>query len=563
MSDMPEPVQELPTQAVDPARNIEKPVDPAPLPETKEPEPVVATPTNPIEESVAAGYAFEGAALELGALMIDADTLTDTHIRIPLGMLNRHGLVAGATGTGKTKTLQLLAEQLSSNGVPVFAADIKGDLSGLSVPGVENPKLTARTQSVGQDWVAKGFPTEFYALGGEGIGIPLRVTMTGFGPLLLSKVLGLNDTQESSLGLVFHYADKAGLPLLDLADLRAVVQHLTSDEGKGDLKNLGGLSSATAGVILRELIGFSDQGADAFFGEPEFDSREFLQVTPDGKGLISLIELPNLSNRPAVFSTFLMWLLADLFNDLPEVGDIDKPKLVFFFDEAHLLFKDASKAFLDQIAQTVRLIRSKGVGVFFVTQSPTDVPDEVLAQLGSRIQHQLRAATPNDAKALKATVNTYPISAYDDLGRVILSLGIGEAIVTVMNERGAPTPVAWTRLRAPESLMGPAESSAMETAVKTSPRYAKYAEMIDRESAREKLAVKLEAGAKAAEDEAKLKEQTKLEQEATKLAKAKKTRQKEEGGLVRDVVESGAFKDFMRTAAREVARGMFGSARRR
>ena len=276
---------------------------------------------------------------------------------------------------------------------------------------------------MGQEWKATGFPVEYYALGGEGTGIPLRVTMSAFGPTLLSKVLGLNDTQESSLGLVFHYADKAGLPLLDLADLRAVVGYLTSDEGKPDLKELGGLSSATAGVILRELIAFQDQGAEAFFGEPEFESADLLQLAPDGRGLITLVELPNLQDRPAVFSTFLMWLLADLFHDLPEVGDIDKPKLVFFFDEAHLLFDDASKAFLDQIAQTVRLIRSKGVGVFFVTQSPTDVPDDVLAQLGSRVQHQLRAHTPNDAKALKATVNTYPTSAYADLGEVITSLG--------------------------------------------------------------------------------------------------------------------------------------------
>ena len=425
---------------------------------------------SPIVQAVAPGYEFEGTALELGGLMLDATTLTSTHIRIPLGMLNRHGLVAGATGTGKTKTLQLMAEQLSTAGVPVFAADIKGDLSGLATPGEPSDKLTERTSSVGQQWTATGFPVEYYALGGQGTGIPLRVTMSAFGPTLLSKVLGLNDTQESSLGLVFHYADQAGLPLLDLADLREVVKFLTSDEGKADLKNLGGLSAATAGVILRELIGFSDQGADAFFGEPEFESSDFLQTTADGKGLISLVELPNLQDRPQVFSTFLMWLLADLFHDLPEVGDVDKPNLVFFFDEAHLLFSDASKAFLDQIAQTVRLIRSKGVGVFFVTQSPTDVPDAVLAQLGSRVQHQLRAHTPNDAKALKATVNTYPNSAYEDLGEVITGLGIGEAIVTVMNERGAPTPVAWTRLRAPESLMAPTDPAAMEATVAASPR---------------------------------------------------------------------------------------------
>ena len=513
-------------------------------------------PENPIAAVVAPGYQFEGAALELGGLMLSADELSDVHIRIPLGMINRHGLVAGATGTGKTKTLQLIAEQLSSNGVPVFAADIKGDLSGISVPGEASDKIKARAASVGQDWQARGFPVEFYALGGQGTGIPVRVTMSAFGPLLLSKVLGLNDTQESSLGLVFHYADHAGLPLLDLADLRAVIQHLTSDEGKADLKGLGGLSSATAGVLLRELISFQDQGADAFFGEPEFESSELLQVAADGRGLISLVELPNLSDRPAVFSTFLMWLLADLFHDLPEVGDVDKPKLVFFFDEAHLLFNDASKSFLDQVAQTVRLIRSKGVGVFFVTQSPTDVPDEVLAQLGSRVQHQLRAATPNDAKALKQTVNTYPTSSYDDLGKVILSLGIGEAIVTVMNERGAPTPVAWTRLRAPESLMGPAQAAAMDAAVKASPRYAKYAQAVDRESAREKLAAKLEAGA------AKQAEEVRSKQEPKRPSPSRKDDTKQDGGLVTEVVKSAAFKDFLRTAAREIARGMFKSGRR-
>ncbi len=523
-----------------------------------------STPGDPISAAVAPGYAFTGPALELGGLMVDASTLTGVPIRIPLGMVNRHGLVAGATGTGKTKTLQLLAEQLSAAGVPVFAADIKGDLSGLSVPGAENPKVVERASSVGQTWKATGFPVEFFALGGQGTGIPLRVTMSAFGPTLLAKVLGLNDTQESSLGLVFHYADQAGLPLLDLADLREVVKYLASDEGKGDLKDLGGLSSATAGVILRELIGFSDQGADAFFGEPEFDTRDLLRTTPDGHGLISLVELPNLQDRPALFSTFLMWLLADLFHDLPEVGDLDVPKLVFFFDEAHLLFADASKAFLDAIAQTVRLIRSKGVGVFFVTQSPTDVPDDVLGQLGSRIQHQLRAATPNDAKALKQTVNTYPHSAYPDLGQVILSLGIGEAIVTVMSERGAPTPVAWTRLRAPESLMGAADPVAMEQSVKGSSLYATYAETVDRESAREKLAAKLAAGAEKAQAEQAQAEQAKAEQKAAKPAARKPAGRapRPEKSMVEEVLTSTTARQMGRTAVREIFRGLFKTGRR-
>ena len=510
---------------------------------------------SPIAAAVATGYSFEGPALELGGLMLDATTLTDVPVRIPLGMLNRHGLVAGATGTGKTKTLQLLAEQLSTAGVSVFAPDVKGDLSGLSAPGVPGPKIDERAASVGQAWKAQGFPVEYFALGGEGTGIPLRATMSAFGPTLLAKVLGLNQTQESSLGLVFHYADGAGLPLLDLADLRAVVQFLVSDEGKADLKGLGGLSSSTAGVILRELIAFEDQGADAFFGEPEFETADLMRTTPDGKGLISLVELPDLQDRPAVFSTFLMWLLADLFHELPELGDPEKPGLVFFFDEAHLLFADASKDFLQAIAQTVRLIRSKGVGVFFVTQSPTDVPDDVLAQLGSRVQHQLRAHTPNDAKALRQTVDTYPTSEYDDLGEVLTSLGIGEAVVTVMNERGAPTPVAWTRLRAPESLMAPADPAAMQAAVTGSALHAKYATAVDRESAREKLAARLEAGAEKARAEAE--GSMSYPKPTSRKAPAPKERD-----MVKDIINSPVAKDLMRTAAREIFRGVFGTGRR-
>lgn len=510
-----------------------------------------------LSEAVGPGYRFEGAALELGALMADAETLTETPIRIPLGMLNRHGLVAGATGTGKTKTLQLLAEQLSAAGVPVFAADIKGDLSGLSAPGEPGEKLSARAASVGQSWQARGFPVEFFALGGEGTGIPVRVTVEAFGPTLLSKVLGLNDTQESSLGLVFHYAEKAGLKLVRLDDLRAVLQWLVSDEGKADLKTLGGLSSATAGVILRTLIGFTDQGADEFFGEPAFAVTDFIRNDGD-TGVISLLELPNLQDRPAIFSTFLMWLLAELFRALPEVGDTDKPKLVFFFDEAHLLFDDASDAFLDQITTTVRLIRSKGVGVFFVTQKPTDVPDDVLGQLGSRIQHQLRVATPNDAKALKASVNTYPTSSYDDLGAVIQTLGIGEAIVTVMNERGAPTPVAWTRLRAPESLMGPAEAGAMAAAVAGSPLAAKYTAAVEVESAADQLEAKTAAAAAAKDAEKAAAAEKKAAKSAPKKSSGSRSRSRtDEDSMIESVVKSSAFREAARTAARELVRGIF------
>ncbi len=423
--------------------------------------------------TVAAGYAFEGSVLEIGALVED-DPIPDARVRIPFGMLNRHGLIAGATGTGKTKTLQVLAEQIAAGGVPVFAADIKGDLSGLSVPGTSSEKLLERCESIGQPWEAAASAAEFFALGSRGTGIPIRATVESFGSLLLSKVLGLNETQETSLALVFHYAKKNDLPLITIEDLRATIAYLTSDAGKSELKDLGGLSKATAGVILRELIAFADQGGDEFFGHPQFDINDLLRTTTDGRGIVSLLEVPGVADQPALFSTFLMYLLRSLFNSLPEVGDQDKPKLVFFFDEAHLLFKGASKDFLETITQTVRLIRSKGVGVFFVTQTPKDVPADVLAQLGSRIQHQLRAHTPQDAKSLKATVSTYPNSNYD-LEEVLTQLATGEAVVTVMNEKGAPTPVAWTRVRAPQGSMDPAPAEHLTTATNNSALTAKYA----------------------------------------------------------------------------------------
>ncbi len=463
--------QQEATAAVEPEA-AEKPAT-GPVPETSD-----------IVEIVKAGYAFEGPALVIGAL-VDGDAVPEAQVRIPLGMLNRHGLVAGATGTGKTKTLQVLAEQVAAQGVPVFAADIKGDLSGIASPGVATEKLTARSESIGQDWQPVATPTEYFTLGGLGTGVPIRASVESFGPLLLSKVLGLNETQESSLNLVFHYAREAGQPLVDLGDLRSVLTYLTGD-GKEALKKLGGLSSATAGVILRELIAFADEGADVFFGQPEIVTSDFLRTTPDGQGIVSLLEVPSVQDKPALFSTFLMYLLAQLFRELPEVGDTDKPKLVFFFDEAHLLFKDASKDFLEQVAQTVRLIRSKGVGVFFVTQTPRDVPSDVLEQLGSRVQHQLRAHTPDAAKALKSTVTTYPHTDYD-LEEVLTQLSIGEAIVTVMNEKGAPSPVAWTRVRAPQGSMEPTPAAQIEASVAASPLLAKYGTAVNPESATEMI----------------------------------------------------------------------------
>ncbi|QJW36412.1 helicase HerA-like domain-containing protein [Cellulosimicrobium protaetiae] len=553
--------------------------------------------TGPLEgyaAEVAAGYAYRGGTLALGALLegepgADPTPRADVQVGFALSMLNRHGLVAGATGTGKTKTLQGMAEGLSTAGVPVFLADVKGDLSGLAVPGESNEKIVERSASIGQTWSPTTFPVEFYSLGGLGAGVPIRTTVTDFGPLLLSKVLGLNETQESSLGLIVHWADSQGLALLDLKDLQSTIAYLTSDEGKAELKGIGGVSSATAGVILREIVALQAQGADVFFGEPAFATSELLRVAPDGRGVISALELPAVQDRPALFSTFLMWLLADLFQELPEVGDAEKPRLVFFFDEAHLLFTGASKEFLQQVVQTVRLVRSKGVGVFFVTQSPKDVPADVLAQLGNRVQHALRAFTPDDAAALRAAVRTYPTSPYD-LERLLQSLGTGEAVVTVLTEKGAPTPVAWTRVRAPQSSMEPAPAAVLDGIVAASPGFARYGTAVDNESAFELLQVRVQeqaaarAAAAAAEAEAAAQEKAAKEaaREAERAAKKEQAElEKMRAKLERDAAKpqsgsgsSGSSRSrpanpldsFLRSAGtqlgRELTRTIFGTRRR-
>ncbi|MBC6461615.1 helicase HerA-like domain-containing protein [Actinomadura sp. HBU206391] len=512
--------------------------------------------TGNIVSSVAAGYTFDGPTMDFGALVVDGEPVAAAQIRVPLGMLNRHGLVAGATGTGKTKTLQSMAEQVSAQGVPVFLADVKGDLSGLATAGEPADRIAGRTSAIGQTWRPTAYPVEFYALGGEGTGIPVRATITSFGPTLLAKVLELNATQESSLGLVFMFADRNGLPLLDLKDLRAVIEHLTGDQGKEALAALGGLSKQTAGVLLRGLLALEGQGADRFFGEPAFDPADLLRKAPDGRGVISCLELPSLQDRPHMFSTFLMWLLAELFEDLPEVGDPDKPRLVFFFDEAHLLFTGASKTFLQSITQTVRLIRSKGVGVFFVTQTPKDVPADVLAQLGSRVQHALRAFTPDDAKALKATVSTFPKSCYH-LEEVLTRLGIGEAVVTVLSDKGVPTPVAWTRLQCPQSLMAPSDPALVRRTVESSPLHAKYAQPVDRESAYEMLTARVgQAAAEAAPEPA-----------TAEPRRRPRTAPRPEPDVIGQVLGSQAVRSFARSMAstlgREITRGVFGTARRR
>ncbi|MDF2421134.1 helicase HerA-like domain-containing protein [Trueperella pyogenes] len=542
------------------------------------------------EATVRDGYAFEGATFTVGSYMEDRQPRPGTHVRIPIGMLNRHGIIAGATGTGKTRTLQLFAEGLSANGVPCFVTDIKGDLTGLLEPGSASEKLLARTAEQGQDWQPTSFPTELYALGGEGNGTPIRTTITDFGPILLSKVLGLNETQESALSLIFHWADTNQLALIDLTDLRAVISYLTSDTGKDALKSIGGVAPATAGVILRNVAELEAQGAGMFFGEPAFSVSEFIRKAPDGRGVISALELPDVQSRPALFSTFIMWLLAELFQELPEVGDADKPKLVFFFDEAHLLFNGASKEFLNQVIQTVRLIRSKGVGIIFITQTPKDIPDDVLAQLGSKIQHALRAHTPKDAKKLRETVATFPTSPLD-LQEVLPNLGTGEAIVTVLDKKGRPSPVAPVRIWAPAAVMGPASQQAIASALANSPTMARYKDAIDPESAFELLeqrmaeeaAARVEAArqeelaAQAAKEEAARKkemdrqarelekeiererrEAEKLAERQRRAAEAEAERQrKRRENTVDQIVRTAG-----RTLTREITRALFGTRRR-
>ena len=451
--------------------------------------------------AIAAGYGFDGPALTFGAAMEGDNALPDAQVRVPLAMMNRHGLVAGATGTGKTKTLQVLAEQLSDAGVPVFISDIKGDVSGLAAPAEVSDKLTARAQAIGfGDYAARSFPVEFFTLDRDASGVRLRASVSSFGPILMSKVLDLNDTQQSVLALAFKYADDKRLPLLNLEDLRSLLNHLNSDEGKSEMAEYGGVATATVGVIIRKIVELEQQEADAFFGSPEFDVADFLRTTGDGKGVISVLELADMQDRPALFSTFMMWLLASLYASLPEVGDPEKPKLVFFFDEAHLLFRDANKTFMQQIELVARLIRSKGVGVFFVTHAPTDVPAEILGQLGNRVQHALRAFTPDDLKTVRATADTFPTTTHYDVEEELTALGTGEALATALDPKGRPMPTARVMMRPPMSLMAQADPDVFDVVVAASEIAPTYAVDTDPESAKELLAARIDRAAEEASE---------------------------------------------------------------
>ncbi|MAT89838.1 MAG: ATPase [Flavobacteriaceae bacterium] len=454
------------------------------------------------------GYQTKGEAITLGAAMLDGETITNALVKVPMKTLNRHGLIAGATGTGKTKTLQVLAENLSDQGVPVLLMDMKGDLSGIAQPSPGHPKIDERHEKIGIPFEAKKFPVEILTLS-EQEGVRLRATVSEFGPVLISRILDVSETQAGILSILFKYCDDNKLPLLDLKDLKKILQYAT-EEGKEEISKLyGRISPASSGAILRRIVELEQQGGDLFFGERSFDTDDLLRVDENGRGYINIVRLTDIQDRPKLFSTFMLCLLAEIYATFPEQGDTGRPELVIFIDEAHLIFKEASDALLDQIESIVKLIRSKGVGLYFVTQNPTDVPDAVLSQLGLKIQHALRAFTAKDRKAIKLTAENYPLSDFYETDEVLTSLGIGEALISALNEKGIPTPLAATLLRAPMSRMDILEAEELEDVLAASKLKDRYNEALDRESAYELLNEKIEkahleeAKAKAAKEKKK------------------------------------------------------------
>ena len=549
---------------------------------------------------ILAAYSWDVPAITIGTLIDGGARVPGVSAAMPVPMFNRHLLVAGATGTGKTRTLQLLAEGLSAAGSSVLLCDVKGDLTGLGEAGASSEKLLARTAANGQEWASSSFPIELLSLGGADSqfpGVPVRAEVSDFGPILLARALSLNTTQEQALQLIFAWADGQGLELVDLPDLRAVISFLTSDEGKDELATIGGVSKATAGVILRALTALESQGGGQFFGAPGFDTADLMRMDSTGRGIISLLGVGDISSRPALVSAVIMFLLANLFATLPEVGDAPRPKLVFFFDEAHLLFADATKEFERQVVQTVRLIRSKGVGVVFVTQTPKDIPSDVLAQLGSRIQHGLRASTPDDFKKLKATVQTFPKTSLE-LDEVLTTLGTGEAVVTVLDPKGNPTPVTPVGIWAPASVMGPASVDTIARVNQSSTIMGRYRDAVNPDSAEEKLARRAEEAQAAREEaaarEAAAKEEEKARKEAEKAAEkaakeAEKAAAKEEAARQKEMERlrrqadkqaereeaarqraaerrarqvENALGSVLRTAGREITRSIFGTRKR-
>lgn len=501
--------------------------------------------TNDFLKTIQDGYSFKGESATLGIGMLDGSTAAGAVVKLPLKTMNRHGLIAGATGTGKTKTLQVIAEALSNASVPVLLMDIKGDLSGIAAAGTANDKITERMTLIGEPWKPAAFPVELLTLSNEK-GVRLRATVSEFGPILLSKILDLNDTQQGLMAMIFKYCDDQKMPLLDLKDFIKVLQYV-SDEGKKEIEQeYGKIATTSTGTILRKVIELQQQGADVFFGEPSFEVEDLMRIADDGRGMIHVLRVTDMQNRPKLFSTFMLQMLAELYAVLPEAGDLDKPKLVLFIDEAHLVFQEATEALLQQIETVIKLIRSKGVGIFFCTQNPQDVPASVLSQLGLKVQHALRAFTAADRKTIKQAADNYPETAFYKTDELLTQLGIGEALVTMLNEKGIPTPLVHTMLVSPRSRMDILNEAEIDTLVNRSKLVKKYADTLDTESASEILTAKLEEAAQ------KTAQQEEMAPSKTKAAKEEKT-------TLEKVLDSSVTRQVGRTAANIITRSLLGA----
>jgi len=491
------------------------------------------------------GYNFANPSIVLGGAMLDAEAIPGLQVKVPLRTLNRHGLIAGATGTGKTKSLQVIAEQLAANGVPSLLMDVKGDLSGIAVAGTDNPKITERAGKIGISWHGNGNTVEFLTLSGEK-GARLRATVSEFGPVLFSRILGLNDTQGGVVSVIFKYCDDRELPLLDLKDFKKVLQYL-GNEGKAEMEaEFGQFSSATAGTILRKIIELEQQGADQFFGEISFDVRDLVRMDENGRGVISIVRLTDIQDRPKLFSTFMLQMLAEIYATFPERGDMDQPELCIFIDEAHLVFQEASPALMQQLEAIIKLVRSKGVGIYFITQNPVDIPESILAQLGLKLQHSLRAFTAKDRKAIKLAAQNYPITEFYQTEDLLINLGIGEAIISVLNEKGIPTPLAHTLMRPPESRMDILSPMEIDQLISRSAIARKYNQVVDRESAHEILSDKIAQA---------------QEQQAARAEPATSTRsrtQKQEPTMIETIAKDPVVRQFGRTVATGLGRALLG-----
>lgn len=499
-------------------------------------------------EALTSGYTFKGESIFLGAPILEGQCFANVPIKAPLRMFNRHGLISGATGTGKTKTLQVLAEQLSMHSIPVLLMDIKGDLSGIAMPGASNARVEERHQKIACQFTPAGNPVEFLSISEEQ-GVRLRATVSEFGPTLFSRLMELSEAQSGILAAIFQYCDDEDIPLVDLEDLRRTIQYITGP-GKVEIQEkYGAMSTVSAGTILRKIVELEQQGAGKFFGEPSFDVEDLCRVDDQGRGIISIVRLTDIQSRPKLFSTFMLQLLAEVYSIFPEEGDLDQPKLVLFIDEAHLVFDQATDALLDQIEVIMKLIRSKGVGVFFVTQNPIDIPEVVLSQLGMKIQHALRAFTAKDRKAIKLAAENFPISEYYDVDNMLTELGTGEALVTVLNEKGIPTPLAYTLLRAPQSRMDVLSDAEIAQLAGDSELVRKYKQEIDRESAKELLKAKMDALRDTEAHEKRVQELEGAKKASSRTARGEKS-------FIEDLARNPAAREIGRTVARELTRGL-------